>query len=56
MVKNYFKNVIVKRIKDKKREKIQCGLNSYQTEREATMGVVRALCICNVRVKAIFFA
>lgn len=38
MVKNYFKNVIVKRIKDKKREKIQCGLNSYETEREATMG------------------
>ena len=38
MVKSYCKKVIVKRMKNKKREKVQCGLNSYETEREATMG------------------
>lgn len=32
MVKSYCK-VIVKRVKNKEGEKVQCGLNSYQTER-----------------------
>lgn len=56
MVKSYCKKVIVKRMKNKKREKVQCGLNSYQTERGAAMGLVRALCICKCVGKAIALA
>lgn len=54
--KCYLKDVIVKKIKKKERRKVQCGLNSYQTERGAAMGLVRALCICNVWAKAIALA